>query len=656
MSAHLLAITIGPVQDFIAAARRTRDLWFGSFLLSEISKAAAKAVKDAGGDLIFPYSDDLNRDLGLATEDHATDTFNVVNVILAEVADQLNPKEIASRARTGAEERWEYWASRAFLMASSIIEAPVWKSQVRDVIEFYAAWTPMTPKYGASRQRVMRLLAGRKALRDFVPGEGLAQVPKSSLDGLRESVLVRGDSRAATRKLRHEKLGTNDRLAHRLRLRVGEELDAVALTKRAATKEVFASVVRVAVDPWVRGIEADGDAALGILRDEIGGLCAELVGHNPEDSERITGTGWHYRDTVFRYDGSVLLPNRLDAMIREAQAPETQRLEGSEEEPVLFGSDDARIFEKIEAELRTLIMDLRYGEPEPYLAVLVADGDRMGKLLTEIAQRGGVQEHRMLTKQQSDFAGQVRDIVSNHQGCTVFAGGDDVLAFVPVDRCLACAESLHDVYGRTLSLFNYPENGEAVAPTLSIGIAIGHSLEPLEDLLQFARDAEKAAKGKDLPKEAQGDGLAVHVHTRGGPPVRVRESWRGGLRERLDGWIQCHLTGALSDKAAYDLHRVAQAYEGWEDQRLARAAIAATAKRLIARKAIKEDKRPDIGRYLERLETEEPGALTHEARDVVQNLASEWLVARRMARSYRQGLGQKGFAALLVPQTESATI
>ena len=41
---HLLQIAIGPVQEFIAAARRTRDLWFGSYLLSEISKAAALSV------------------------------------------------------------------------------------------------------------------------------------------------------------------------------------------------------------------------------------------------------------------------------------------------------------------------------------------------------------------------------------------------------------------------------------------------------------------------------------------------------------------------------------------------------------------------------------------------------------------------------------
>ena len=55
---HLLAISVGPVQEFIAAARRTRDLWFGSYLLSEISRAVAKAVENQGGRLIFPASSD----------------------------------------------------------------------------------------------------------------------------------------------------------------------------------------------------------------------------------------------------------------------------------------------------------------------------------------------------------------------------------------------------------------------------------------------------------------------------------------------------------------------------------------------------------------------------------------------------------------------
>ncbi|MDW8481325.1 MAG: type III-B CRISPR-associated protein Cas10/Cmr2 [Meiothermus sp.] len=51
---HLLTISIGPVQDFIAAARRTADLYAGSQILQELSKHAAKHLAAKGAQLIFP--------------------------------------------------------------------------------------------------------------------------------------------------------------------------------------------------------------------------------------------------------------------------------------------------------------------------------------------------------------------------------------------------------------------------------------------------------------------------------------------------------------------------------------------------------------------------------------------------------------------------
>ena len=55
---HLLQINLGPVQGFIATARRSRDLWFGSYILSELSKAVALALHTQGAKLIFPYMND----------------------------------------------------------------------------------------------------------------------------------------------------------------------------------------------------------------------------------------------------------------------------------------------------------------------------------------------------------------------------------------------------------------------------------------------------------------------------------------------------------------------------------------------------------------------------------------------------------------------
>ena len=37
-----MIVSIGPVQDFIATARKSRDLYFGSWLLSELSRLLTK--------------------------------------------------------------------------------------------------------------------------------------------------------------------------------------------------------------------------------------------------------------------------------------------------------------------------------------------------------------------------------------------------------------------------------------------------------------------------------------------------------------------------------------------------------------------------------------------------------------------------------------
>ena len=51
-------LSITPVQEFVGQARRTRDLWAGSYLLSWLSAQAMAAVKEAGGEIVMPQVDD----------------------------------------------------------------------------------------------------------------------------------------------------------------------------------------------------------------------------------------------------------------------------------------------------------------------------------------------------------------------------------------------------------------------------------------------------------------------------------------------------------------------------------------------------------------------------------------------------------------------
>lgn len=46
--------SLGPVQDFITQARRTRDFWAGSFLLSWLAGVAMRATEGQGGTIVFP--------------------------------------------------------------------------------------------------------------------------------------------------------------------------------------------------------------------------------------------------------------------------------------------------------------------------------------------------------------------------------------------------------------------------------------------------------------------------------------------------------------------------------------------------------------------------------------------------------------------------
>src|SRR4051794_18679490 len=106
MIAHLLAVAVGPVQEFIAAARRTRDLWLGSFLLSEVSKAAARAVRDHGGNLIFPApANPADLDPG--------SPLNVANIILSELHG-YEPAPVAQSAREAAQGCWRQFEERTF--------------------------------------------------------------------------------------------------------------------------------------------------------------------------------------------------------------------------------------------------------------------------------------------------------------------------------------------------------------------------------------------------------------------------------------------------------------------------------------------------------------------------------------------------------------
>lgn len=585
MSASLVVISIGPVQEFIATARRTRDFWMGSTILSECARAVARSIAErlSLNALIFPAASDI-RHLRPKSFDKRNEELqselDVSNVILFEAPEGTDIRSLVGDLKVVTTNRWEDMASKAAQRCRSELRHD-WERQLKpSPIEFYAAWAPLAGGYASARQQAMRLLAGRKACRDFEPWSGQNKLPKSSLDGARETILLEIDPAKP-----HRRRG--------LHVRPGEQLDLIGIVKRADWGHSairYPSVSRVAIDPWVRGIHAAAlsNPKIGRLLNGILDECKSLGLRG-----RRERNPWGVEDDVpkfpwlrtFPYEGTVLYASRqndlVEELLEEAPADVTETVVDADQ----WARDTLR-------ELTSLVGELgkehAFSDPRPYLAILAADGDEMGRVLSEIARNGdGAAKHRAFSAAQSAFAREAREIINKKfSGVCVYASADDVLAFVALDQSIECANELRKTFENRVGTVARSLRASS-PPTLSVGLAIGHFLDPLEDLLEFARAAEKRAKNPTPAEFIRGqtprNALAVSIHTRGGAPLTVRDNWeREGVTpfvERIRDWAGLFQRRLLPVKAAYDLRQLAREYpDGENDQ------IGLDALRVLSRK------------------------------------------------------------------------
>lgn len=525
MSTHtLLLISIGPVQDLIASARRCRDLWFGSWLLADAASAAACAIadevativttSDSFESLVFPGASaraELERDRGVA------------NRILARIpGDETAATKLAHVAADAARGRVCDHARRAFDRAASSPLGHYFlreraKAQIEDLLDIQWVVVREVEGYDAARRAADRWLAARKQTRIWTqPTDWAAPVPKSSVDGLRESVL----REELYDDLRQRKVAACD--AYRsFGVHPTERVCGVALTKRLGRDERFFSTSHLAAIPWLVGAARHPDASRAFV--SFAETVRRVLGSGARDVLEVTPRAL---EPFGHLDGQVLFPSRLAELVEE----------------VGDSGPSAVATQAIEKALRDLRKRLEVPrEPIPYFAVLLADGDRMGKAIDEIQTHVG---HRDLSRALSCFADHARELVERHLGSLVYSGGDDVLALLPLHTAVACARALHDAFGRELASVCSTEH----APTLSVGLAVGHHLTPLSDTLDLARRAERLAK-------LERDSLAVIVDKRGGAEVTVRGRWSEStpLDVRLARFVGALRAEAIPDKAAFEL-------------------------------------------------------------------------------------------------------
>ena len=501
MPDYLLTLSLGPVQSLIGAARRTRDLWCGSWLLSESARAAARVLHEQQpGCLIFPCPDDPEERLTPRNEPGTGgDEGNVANILRATVSlpDGDAVAALAELARGAATKRLRDLGELARRRLDEPLREAVWTAQIDDLLEIFAAWVPLPTEdggYGIAGARLGGLLAARKATRDFsqAPAVDGPPLPKSSLDGARETVLPKWPAGHRARR----KLGLSD----------NEQLDALGVIKRMAVgAEQFTAYARVAADPWLAALDAED---LDQLRRDY----QPLVGLGLATGAK--GNAGLYAD--FPFDAQLLFDFRL----RNAETANRRAADARLSPQEKAEQDDIRAaLARLGATLRGI--GRRAGAPVPYAAILKADGDRMGKLLSAAT---ATDEARLISRALHDFASEVRPKVREHRGHAVYAGGDDVLALLPLASALACSKSLEKCFRRHLEpvaeQLNVPR---PEWPTLSVGLGIGHLMEPLGALRQRADKAEQRAKGTGCADER--NALAIALGIRSGADHHWRAQW-----------------------------------------------------------------------------------------------------------------------------------
>ena len=464
--AGLLSFKIGPVQTFIAAARSLRDLLSGSFLLSHLAFAGIRALLEECGPtaLIYPHLRGLP----------------MMDLWLHEQGVAVERPRAEALARPSVPHR--FLAVVPFSMADKLRRA------VREAVA--AEWRAIA----TAVHREVDQAIGKEW-----PGwdeRWEAQI-ESFWDVRVKVVPLRGADHVAL-------LGED---------RVGSHAD---LRRLGWTGEIAPGYWQRAVEISARTMEADARVCHVPHYRQEGAApqkCSllgtyEQVGPAVLSDSRRFWASVAARWPEFKADVGGPAKDRLCAisMVKRRAFPAYFRRRclglGWDE----FGFPDTHSLA---------------GADKDYYALLAMDGDDMGgwlsgeksplveeilhpKMLAWQRRQPGTERalqlrrpvspalHASISEALTRFAVEkVPAVVERHGGRVIYAGGDDVLAALPVERAVACAGELRQAFR--------DEEAMGRRATCSAGLVVAHVKEDLRYALEAARRAEQQSKarGKD---------------------------------------------------------------------------------------------------------------------------------------------------------------
>lgn len=545
---QIFQFTLGPVQGFVAQARRTRDFWAGSFILSWLSSVAMAAIKAQGGEISFPIPDNnyLNWLQGNGREQPPLQGSvpNRFKAMTAEVPVDFEPQHVTQSVQAA----WQALADCVWRNDLEGFAGPetrtIWARQVANFWEI--SWVLSPSEAG-------NLLDRRKNWRNPVapdePGHKCMM-----MDGWQElsGVLVT-DMKSVNRFW--ETLVAGAKPGIQTDLRKGEQLCALAFIKRRFSR--YFEQVRVPLkdsDTVIHGWRLPSAvpsvsflAAAHWIAEAIDKAPLEAFEQFAAEAHKLSSysEAAHVQDEPFEIDIRCV----SDAARRRQRAENGFRrlwagLDGqlyfpsALQNPNLF-ADQAQAG-KVQRALNRLRGAAGMAAlPSPFYAILLMDGDQLG------SHMGDISKQEPISQALNAFTAGAGERVREHNGFLVYAGGDDVLALLPLEDALPAAAALQAFYKRC---FQEHTSG-SVPSTLSAAVEFVHIRTPLTRVLQDAH-----ALLDEVAKDETGrDAVAVRVWKPSGLAVQWSMPWTKALN--AEGQVRiCQLAEQLAGQQGEEAH------------------------------------------------------------------------------------------------------
>lgn len=430
----LFAFTIGPVKAFIENSRKMSDLYGGSSILSELTRKAIVEIRNngyKGYDVIFPVIDEDERGSNIPNRFIARiNNFNVNNFNYYKQTAEYLTKAVTDAFKEMCLD------SLTSVGITDKKEVAVAIKQVADFLEVH--WLYQEYESDADyREAYNAIFKGLQAVKNIRPFAQSNEFwgRKCTLFPEYNAVVIKKDTKGdysthinKSELVNYIDISENQKLTHIVKPK--EALSVIALFKRVHVKDWKMKSLRCML--------------LEVYYNEI----THYVEYN------VTTNATYIADAI--YD----LSNNNE--------PTT------DEYPQKLIEIAKKIYDVIK-NTRVFLSS--------YYACIKFDGDNMGDEYRRIANET---EHQDLSEKISKFAKQAKKIVEGkYGGLCVYAGGEDVLAFLPICTLFSGLQELHKAFFDKTQL------------TFSAGVAIAHLMQPLKEVLITAEKMEQYAKQTD---------------------------------------------------------------------------------------------------------------------------------------------------------------